>query len=261
MTPTTKVMGVDPISLDTTTMGIADTLPEYHAGDNGFIEHSLYSSDTENDRISISPSISLSQDSVSNSHFPGTKFLVSISQLLPNLLKYSIKPRFTKRGIQDLIHVDPPIFIEWLPGGSAKTGPTGHKRGRPPRTDCEHSWQIVLFSLYDGRRRGRPPRPVLLVPWSHRLKGRTRGRPPNNYPNLETDPVSTVFFIGFPDDPCLLYVLLLSDDDVYPHTKPHSTSFRGGGGVVNAPFVFLQFCCGHSILSIPHYPHVKKGAK
>ena len=26
---------VDPISLDTTTMGIADTLPEYHTGDNG----------------------------------------------------------------------------------------------------------------------------------------------------------------------------------------------------------------------------------
>ena len=34
LTPPTKDMGVDPISLDTTTMGIADTLPEYHAGES-----------------------------------------------------------------------------------------------------------------------------------------------------------------------------------------------------------------------------------
>ena len=46
LTPPTKDMGVDPISLDTTTMGIADTLPEYHAGDNGLRERNLYSSDT-----------------------------------------------------------------------------------------------------------------------------------------------------------------------------------------------------------------------
>ena len=47
MTPATKDMGVDPISLDTTTMSIADTLPEYHAGDNRFRERNLYSSDTK----------------------------------------------------------------------------------------------------------------------------------------------------------------------------------------------------------------------
>ena len=47
-------MGVDPISFDTTTMGIADTLPEYHAGDNGLRERNLYSGDTKNERISIS---------------------------------------------------------------------------------------------------------------------------------------------------------------------------------------------------------------
>ena len=47
LTPPTKDMGVDPISLDTTTMGIADTLPEYHAGDNGLRERNLYSSDTK----------------------------------------------------------------------------------------------------------------------------------------------------------------------------------------------------------------------
>ena len=41
LTPPTKDMGVDPISLDTTTMGIADTLPEYHAGDNGLRERNL----------------------------------------------------------------------------------------------------------------------------------------------------------------------------------------------------------------------------
>ena len=38
LTPPTKDMGVDPTPLDTTTMCIADTLPEYHAGDNGLRE-------------------------------------------------------------------------------------------------------------------------------------------------------------------------------------------------------------------------------
>ena len=92
LTPPTKDMGVDPISLDTTTMGIADTLPEYHADDNGLRERNLYSSDTKNERISISSSISLSQDSLSNSHFPGTKSLISTTKLLPSLLKDSFEP-------------------------------------------------------------------------------------------------------------------------------------------------------------------------
>ena len=184
LTPPTKDMGVDPISLDTKTMGIADTLPEYHAGDNGLRERNLYLSDTKNERISISSSISLSQDSLSNSHFPGTKSLISTTKLLPNLLKDSLEPPHSaKRGLQDFIQVDPPVFINWLPGGSAKTRPTGHRRGRPPRTDFEHSWQKVLLSLYDGRRRGRPPRQVL--PWSLRPKGHRRGRPPNNYSSLQ----------------------------------------------------------------------------
>ena len=204
LTPPTKDMGVDPISLETTTMGIADTLPEYHAGDNGLRERNLYSSDTKNERM----------DSLSNSHFPGTKSLISTTKLLPNLLKDSLEPHSAKRELQDFIQVDPPVFINWFPGGSAKTRPTGHRRGRPPRTDFEHSWQKVLLSLYDGRRRGRPPRQVL--PWSHRPKGHRRGRPPNNYSSFETDPVSTVFSIGFPDASGLLHVLLLLDGDVYP---------------------------------------------
>ena len=188
VTPPTEDMGMDPISLYTTTIAIADTLPEYYAGDNGLLD----SGDTKNERKSISPSISLSQDSVSNSHFPGTKSL-STSKLLPSLLKYSIEPPSTKRGLQDFIHVDPPIFIKWLPGGSAKTRPPGHRRGRQPRTDCEHSWQKVLLSLYDGRRCGRPSRSALLPPCSHRPKGHRRDRPPVNYPSLETDPVSMIF--------------------------------------------------------------------
>ena len=218
LTPPTKDMGVDPISLDTTTiciaLCIAETLAEYHADDNGLRERNLYSSDTKNERISISPSTSLSQDSSSNSHFPGTKSLTSTTKLLPNLRKDSFEPHSAKRGLQDFIQVDPPVFINWLPGGSAKTRPTGHRRGRPPRTDCEHSWKKVLLSLYDGPRRGRPPRQVL--PWSLRPKGHRRGRPPNNYSSLETDPVSKIFFIGFPDASCLLHVLLLLDGDVYP---------------------------------------------
>ena len=187
LTPPTKDMGVDPTPLDTTTMCIADTLPEYHAGDNGLRERNLYSSDTKNERISISPSTSLSQDSLSNSHFPGTKSLISTTKLLPSLLKDSFEPHSAKGGLQDFIQVNPPVFINWLPGGSAKTQPTGHRRGRPPRTDYEHSWQKVLLSLYDGHRRGRPPGQVL--PWLLRPKGHRRGRPPNNYSSLETDPV------------------------------------------------------------------------
>ena len=132
-TPPTKDMGVDPISLDTTTiciaLCIAETLAKYHADDNGLRERNLHSSDTKNERISISPSTSLSQDSVSNSHFPGTKSLTSTTKLLPNLRKDSFEPPSAKRGLQDFIQVDPPVFINWLPGGSAKTRPTGHRRG------------------------------------------------------------------------------------------------------------------------------------
>ena len=161
MTPPTKDMLVDPISLNTSNMIIADTLPENHAGDNRLRERNLYSSDTKNGRISISSSISLSQDSLSNSHFPGTKYLISTTKLLPSLLKDSFEPHYAKGGLRDFIQVDSPVFINWLPGGLAKTRSTGHRRGRPPRTDFEHSWQKVLLSLYDGRRRGRPPRQVL----------------------------------------------------------------------------------------------------
>ena len=112
LTPPTKDMGVDPISLDTTTMCIADTLPEYHAGDNGLRE--LYSSDTKNERTSISPSTSLSRDSSSNSHFPGTKSLISTTWLLPKWLKDSNEPPFAERGLRDFIQVDPPVFINWF---------------------------------------------------------------------------------------------------------------------------------------------------
>ena len=122
----TEDMGVDPIFLDTITMGIADTLPEYHAGDNGLLERNLYSGNTMNERMSISPFSILSKDSVSNSHVPGTKSLISTSKLLPNLLKFSIEPPSAKRGLQDFIQVDRPIFITRLPGGLAKTRPTGH---------------------------------------------------------------------------------------------------------------------------------------
>ena len=59
MTPPTKDMGVDPVSLNTSIMIIADTLPKYHAGDNRLRERNLYSSDTKKERISISSSIYL----------------------------------------------------------------------------------------------------------------------------------------------------------------------------------------------------------
>ena len=245
LTPPTKEHGVDPTPLDTTTMCIADTLPEYHAGDNGLRERNLYSSDTKNERISISPSTSLSQESLSNSHFPGTKSLISTTKLLPKLLKDYNEPPFAKRGLQDFIQVDPPVFINWLPGGSAKTRPTGHRRGRPPRTDYEHSWQKVLLSLYDGRCRGRPPRQVL--PWLLRPKGHRRGRPPNNYSSLETDPVSTVFLSDF----LMLHACCTSCCYwmvTSIQSKPHSTSFQRGRRCP-AAFLCQAFNFVHSSLS------------
>ena len=209
---------VDPISLNTSTMIIADTLLKYHAGDNRLRERNLYSSDTTNERISISSSISSLQDSVSNSHFPGTKSLLFTSQLLPSLLKDSIESTSAERGLHDYIQVDQPMIIKWLPSGSTKSRPTGHRRGRPPRTSSKFSWHKVLLSLHRRRRRGRgrPPRSVLLLPLSHRPKGPRRGRPPNNYHSLETDPASVFFFIGCPDISCFLYVLLLLNIDAYP---------------------------------------------
>ena len=158
MTQPTKDMGLEPISLDTTTMSIADTLPEYHAGDNGLLESNLYSSDTKNERISISPSLSLSQDYVSNSQFPGAKSLLFTSQLLPSLLTHYIEPTSAVRGLQDYIQVDQPIFIKWLHSGSTKSRPIRHRRDRPPRTSGELSWHEVLLSFHRRRRRGRPPR-------------------------------------------------------------------------------------------------------
>ena len=85
-------------------------------------------------------------------------------------------------------------------------------------------------------------------------------RTTNDYSSLETDPVSTVFFIGFPDASCLLHVLLLLDGAVYPvQTTLHF--FSKGEEVSPTPnLYFCSFCVGHSILSIPHYPHVKEGA-
>ena len=188
MASPTKDMGLDPISLDTTTMSIAETSAKYHAGENRLRERNLYSSDTKNERISISSSISLSQDSVSNSHFPGTKSLLFTLQLLPSLLKYSIEPTSAEHSLPDYIQVDQPMIIKWLHSGSTKSRPTGHRRGRPPPTSGELSWHKhkVLLSLHRRRRRGRPPRSVLLLPWSHRPKGPRRGHPPNNYHSLET---------------------------------------------------------------------------
>ena len=232
MTPPTKDMGVDPMFLDTTTMGIGDTLPIYHLDDNRLLEGNPCTSDTEDELITSLPSTSslkgervpstpnscsatncgtrilsanavleaetaptpnllqnhlstTPMDSVCDSYFPGAKSPLSISKLLADLLKESIVSRSAKHGLQNIILANPPIFVRGLPGGSAKSRPARHRRGRPPRTPCEHSRQKVLLSFYDGRRRGRPPRSAaetLLLSWSLRPKGHRRGRPPNIYP-------------------------------------------------------------------------------
>ena len=198
MTPPTKDMGVDPMFLDITTMGIADTLPIYHLANYALLEGNPCTSDTEDELITTLPSTSslkgervpstpnscsatncgttilsanavleaetaptpnlqnylstTPMDSVCDSHFPGTKSPLLISNLLPDLLKESIVPRSAKHGLHNIILANPPISVRGLPGGSAKTRPAGHRRGRPPRTPCEHSWQKVLLSFYDGCR-------------------------------------------------------------------------------------------------------------
>ena len=123
-------------------------------------------------------------DSVCDSLFPGTKSSISISKLLPDSLEESIEQRSAKHGMQDFSLVDPPIFIQWLPGGSAKTRPAGHRRSQLPRTSGQRSRQTKLLFLHDGSRRGLPPRPAtetLLLPLSHLPKGHRRGRSSKNY--------------------------------------------------------------------------------
>ena len=256
MTPPTKDM--DPMFLDTTTMGIPDTLPIYHLADYGLLEGNPCTSDTEVELITTLPSISslktervpsipnfcsatncgtrilsanavleaetaptpnllqnhlstTPMDSVCNSHFPGTKSPLSISKLLPDLLKESFVPRSAKHGLQNIILANSPIFVRGLPGGSAKTRPAGHRRGRPPRTPCEHSWQKVLLSFYDGRRRGRPPcsaAETLLLSWSHRPEGLMRGRPSNNYPRSCSRPNLSFCILGIGHYFCLIPILI-----------------------------------------------------
>ena len=58
MIPPTKDMGVDPMFFDTTTMGIADTLPIYHLAVYGLLEGNPCTSDTEDELITTLPSTS-----------------------------------------------------------------------------------------------------------------------------------------------------------------------------------------------------------
>ena len=120
-------------------------------------------------------------DSNSDSHFPGTKFPLSTSKLLPDLLKESFAPCSGKHGLQGCILANSPILTTWLPGCSAKTRPAGHRRGRPLRTSGKHSWQKVLLPLHDRRRRGRPPRSATeTLPLS--ATEATKACPRNKYP-------------------------------------------------------------------------------
>ena len=245
MAQPTKVMGFDPISLDTTTMSIAVTLPEYHAGDNGSLEHNLHSSDTKIERISISPSISLSQDSVSNSHFPGTKSLLFTSQLLPNLLNYSIEPTSAERGLQDYFQVDQPIFIKWLHSGSTKS------RDRLDIDVVDHRGLLVnshviklcfrfvmdvavavhhaQSSYYHGRI-DRRDIGVAVLQTIIRVLRQTQPQ----FSSL----LDVLIFHAFCMSCC--YRIMM------PIHNPSNTPFlfKGGGGVVKAQLIVLQFLCG-----------------
>ena len=84
---------------------------------------------------------------VCNPFFPGTKSLISTPQLLPRLLKESIKPPSAKRGPKDFIRMDPPIFTRGLPGGSSKTRLAGHAAYRMmlPQHSKLHSTSFQNF--------------------------------------------------------------------------------------------------------------------
>ena len=56
--PPTRDMGVDPISLNTTTMGIVDTSPNFHADGNGLLDGNPCISDTKDGLITTLPSTS-----------------------------------------------------------------------------------------------------------------------------------------------------------------------------------------------------------
>ena len=55
MIPLAGNMGVNPKTVDTTTMGIADTLPIFHADDNGLLEGNPCPSDTKDELITSPP--------------------------------------------------------------------------------------------------------------------------------------------------------------------------------------------------------------
>ena len=92
-----------------------------------------------------------------NSRSPGTKSLLSTSELLPNLLEEEYQPTFTAKPGLCVFQTDPRVLTSGLPGGTAKTRPIGHRHGRPPR--------LFLKSL--------------LSAWSDRPEGHRRGCPPN----------------------------------------------------------------------------------
>ena len=110
MTSPAKDMVADPLSLDVPPFPNARS--ETNCGTRilpakAVLEAKTASTPNLEDQLSTDPT-----DSVSNSHFHGTKSLLLTSQLLPNLLKSSFEPPSAKRGLQDYIQVDQPIFLK-----------------------------------------------------------------------------------------------------------------------------------------------------
>ena len=145
--------------------------------------------------------------------------------------------------------MDPTIFITWLTGGSAETrdqlvGDVVDHRAKTVNTHYKNFWCSFMMDV------------AVAVHRTHffyyhgiiDIKGHRRGCPPNNYPSPETDAVSILFFIGCPDASCLLHALLLSSDDVYPQSNPHSASFQAGRcrqRLIYPPALFvsgIRFC-------------------
>ena len=123
-------MGVDPISLDTTTMDFLLTrclkiTPVTMGCSSASASQVIRKMDEYQSHAPFPYRRICKQLSLPWNKVPIINFAVA----MPRLLKYSIEPHFTKRGLHDFIQMDPPIFITRLPGGSAKTQPTGHRRG------------------------------------------------------------------------------------------------------------------------------------
>ena len=205
MTPPTKDMGVDPMFLDTTTMGIADTLPIYHPADYGLLEGNPCKSDTEDEFVTTLPSTS----SLKWERVPSTPNFCSATNCGTRILSIAVleaETAPTPNLFQNHLSTTPmeSVCNSHFPGTKSpvsisKLQPDLLKESNVPRS-AKHGLQNIISANPPifvrglpgdsaktrpaGHRRGRPPR----IPCEHSSQKvllsfydrRRRGRPPRS---------------------------------------------------------------------------------